>query len=105
MAANPPALQATTQPDKNPSGALYIRHSFRDDKPFHISGGGSVGYRAARTSTGANVLVDRLCVMQPPGRCTTQCCRHNPEVPEMLLMNAGAPTFGFMTTRRARVAR
>ena len=74
-------------------GGLCIRKEAR--KAPVLGGGGSVGLQAARTSAGANVLVSRPCIRSRLGIAVLNVDATNPKSPEMLPMNAGAPTFGF----------
>jgi hypothetical protein len=68
-----------------------------------LGGGGSVGYRAARTSGGAKVLVDGLCLCSPLGAALLNVAAPRRESPETAPFLRVPSTFGFLTRRSRRV--
>src|SRR5579875_124358 len=66
-------------------------------------GGGSVGYRAARTSGGAKVLVDGLYLCSPLGAALLNVAASSRESPETAPFLRVPSTFGFLTRRSRRV--
>ncbi len=66
-------------------------------------GGGSVGYRAARTSEGAKVLVDGLCICSRLDAALLNVAVPRRESPGTAPFLGGPLTFGFLTRRSRRV--
>jgi hypothetical protein len=97
---SPDKFSGKTQTGGTETARKHTKWWLSNESRSHFGGGGSVGSRAARTSGGANVLVDTLCLCSRLGGHYSMLAVLHWSPQKRCEMLARASPFGLLTDER-----